>query len=515
MEKRKLYLINPRSSGTDMYHVDLVPSAVGIADAALVTVAALAPADKFEIRICDEVVEDVDLDYPADYVGFTGKFGQGPRMCELASRFRQRNVPVIFGGPHASLAPDDMRPHCDVLVRGELEPIAERFFDDLYRGTVAREYVGVRESLAASPVPRWDLYPNTRTLVGALQTSRGCPFECEFCDVIVYLGRKQRHKDVAQVLRELDTLYSLGYRQVFLADDNLTVYRKRAKDLLRALAAWNSGVDEPVSFATQLSIEVSDDEEILELLRAAGLECVYIGIESSNEDALKETKKRQNVGLDLVECTDRFSRHGLMVFAGLIAGFDSDGPDIFQRHLEFADRTAIPIFHVAPLIAPHGTELRRRMAAEGRLRPDERSGDRYVKVLPSNIVPARMTEQDLARGIHWLVRELYAPERFKRRVFKMIDSMPHVPNARAQVDSRRITVEASLAAQRYLRGNPDSWAAYREILTAGAAKPAVRGAVGNALFTWAQRLKHLEEWDRELGAPLRSAANRASTLESL
>src|SRR5207244_8733146 len=125
------------------------------------------------------------------------------------------------------------------LVKGELESIAERFFDDLYTGRYEREYIGQRGAIQASPVPRWDLYPNDRALCGTLQTSRGCPFECDFCDVIVYLGRKQSHKTVEQVLAELEVLHRLGYRRVMLADDNLTVYRARARELLRALAAWN------------------------------------------------------------------------------------------------------------------------------------------------------------------------------------------------------------------------------------------------------------------------------------
>src|SRR5262249_45882554 len=148
---------------------------------------------------------------------------------------RRRGVKVIIGGPYASLSPDVLRPHCDILVIGEMEEIAEELFADLRNGYAKEEYVGARPDLGRSPLPRWDLYPNDRAIMGTVQTSRGCPFDCDFCDVIQYLGQKQRHKSTAQVLGELDVVYRFGYRQIFLADDNFTIHRSRTKELLVAL----------------------------------------------------------------------------------------------------------------------------------------------------------------------------------------------------------------------------------------------------------------------------------------
>lgn len=499
--RRKIYLIHPKRPYADQYGADLILNAVAIADAALTTVAALAPADKFEFKICEEQVESVDYDYPADYVGITGKYGQGPRMLEIARCFRQRGVPVIMGGPYATLAPEEVRADCDVLVKGEFEGIADEFFDDLYRGAYKDEYVGPRGAIQQSPVPRWDLYPNERALCGTLQTSRGCPFECEFCDVIVYLGRKQTHKTVSQVLAELEVLYRAGYRKVILADDNLTVYRARARELLRALGAWNAAVDEPVSFATQVSIDIATDDEMLELMAAASLRSVFVGIETPNQDALKETKKRQNVGVDMAERCERFVRHGIMVAAGIIVGFDSDTTDIFPQVVDFAMRTPVPNFNVSPLNAMHGTPLRARMEREGRLYQDVRT-DTFAR----NIVPARMSIEQLAAGVHWLTASLLEPERFLQRVLRMIELFPVENVAKRRTVRRAVVVDAMLSCHRLLRSRPDTAAAFQRILEAARHKPLAREAALEACFQWAQRMQILRDYEALppalVGAPL-------------
>src|SRR6185295_6724511 len=200
----------------------------------------------FEIRLCDENISAVDFNCDADYVGITGKINQRQRMIAIAREFRRRGKTVLIGGPYASLSP------------GEIEDIRERLFADLEQRRPQPEYVGTRPDLASSPVPRWDLYPNDHAIAGTLQTSRGCPFECEFCDVIQYLGRRQRHKPESLVLAELEALYRAGYRSAFLADDNFTVIRHRAKGLLAAIRGWQR--DKGMDLITQVSIEAARDQ---------------------------------------------------------------------------------------------------------------------------------------------------------------------------------------------------------------------------------------------------------------
>jgi hypothetical protein len=487
VSKRKLYLIHPKHDESSFLEVDMVRGAVGIANAAIATVAALAPADKFEVRLCEEEVEPVDFDYPADFVGITGKHGQGGRMRWLGAQFRARGVPVLFGGPHATLAPEEVRGSCDVLVRGELEPIAQKLFDDLYRGDYQDDYFGPQAALDQSPVPRWDLYPNARAMTGSLQTSRGCPFECEFCDVIQYVGRKQRHKSVAQVVSELDLLYQSGFRRVFLADDNLTVFRKRAKELLLGIAEWNAKQAEPVSFATQLSIEVSEDAEMLELIAKANLHSVFIGIETPNQDSLRETKKRQNLAVDMVDRAERFARVGVQVVAGSIVGFDHDQPDIFERHLEFAMRSPIAVFNIAALYAAHATPLRARMQREGRLLP----AGVAVGNATTNIQPVHMSLAQLQQGLTWLSQQIYAPENFSKRLLRMIELFPEGGQA-WHASNRPVDAEAALASHAALaNGSPEHSRALARILRAMRDKPSARPAAMYALLNWAQQQHNL------------------------
>jgi radical SAM superfamily enzyme YgiQ (UPF0313 family) len=416
-----LYLINPASDfatsfGADTLAAAGLPAAALMGDLSTATLAALAP-DDFTIELCDETLGPVDFDHPADWIGITGKINQRRRLTLIADEFRRRGRRVVIGGPLASLSPDRLRPHCDVLVRGEVEDLAAELFSDLRGGRPRAEYVGDRPDLARSPPPRWDLYPNRRALLGVLQTSRGCPFECEFCDVIQYLGRKQRHKPVGSVLTELDALHAVGYRAVFLADDNFTVHRRRAKELLDAIATWRRR--QPTDLITQVSIDAARDPELLEMCVAAGLTEVFIGIETPNEASLRETKKRQNLHLDLVAATDRFLESGIAVIGGMIVGFDADGPDVFQRQYEFAMATGVPIFSLGALVAPEATPLHARMAREGRLVPD--GANVYGTPWTSNIRPHGMTSEQMRDGLRWLANALYAPAAFGERLLRFID----------------------------------------------------------------------------------------------
>ena len=222
-----LYLINPACDvptyhSGDVFAASGMAAATSVADLATTTVAAMAPED-VHVAICDEDIEPADLSTSADIVGLTGKVTQLGRMIALAAKYRARGKTVLIGGSYASLDPEALRPHCDILVRGELEDIAGGLFNDLKERRVEGGLRGGRPALTSSPIPRWDLYRNDRALLGCVQTSRGCPYQCEFCDVIEYLGRKQRFKGVGQVLAELDVLKASGYRRILISDDNFTV----------------------------------------------------------------------------------------------------------------------------------------------------------------------------------------------------------------------------------------------------------------------------------------------------
>ncbi len=426
---RSIYLINPAADlptylGAEVYAGWCgTPRATFIADLAVPTVAGMAPQD-FDLVLCDQNIEPIDFETPADLIAITGKVSQFGNMRRIAAEFRSRGKTILMGGPLASLSPEMVRPHCDILVQGEMEEISPGLFSDLRCGKWRDEYVGTRPDLSLCNLPDWSRYPNDRALVGTVQTSRGCPFSCEFCDVIQYLGRKQRHKPISLVLDELDQLYRLGYRGVLLADDNFTVHRSRAKEILQALGHWNRGrTDGRMKFMTQVSIDAARDEELLQLCAQAGIVGVFIGIESPNEESLRETKKRQNVGIDMRERILRFIDHGMVVYGGMIVGFDCDGPDIFDRQYEFAMTTPIPVFTLGALVAPPSTPLFRRLADEGRLALQ--GADGAVEACPweTNIVPVQMTRDELKKGLRSLCNRLYQPAAFRQRVEFLIDRL--------------------------------------------------------------------------------------------
>lgn len=421
-----IYLINPAGEiptyfGAEVFEAQGLRPATFIADLALPTLAALLPAG-FRLRLCDEHLEPVDFDDESSFVGVTGKITQWSRMRAIAERFRARGKTVIIGGPFASLCPDLARPYCDILVVGEIEDIAEQFFADLENGNWKDEYRGGRPDLTRTPVPRWDLYPNDRAIMGTLQTSRGCPFECEFCDAIQYLGRKQRHKPIPRVIEELQNLYRHGYRSVFLADDNFPVFRAHAKELLAATRDWNRLQTRGfVGFSAQVSIDAARDEELVRLCAEAGIRGVFVGIETPNEDSLRETKKRQNLRIDMLEQIQRFLDHGMQVTAGMIVGFDSDGPDIFRRQYEFAMSSPIPIFSAGALVAPAATPLHARLEKAGRLVPE--GSEVAANPWMTNIVPKQMTREELIEGVKWLAGELYRPSALLQRIGQFADRL--------------------------------------------------------------------------------------------
>ncbi len=494
---KSIYLVNPAADFPTYFGAEMV-EAWGLTPAALIgelaipTVAAMVP-ESFDLRLCDENLTRIDFETPADFVAITGKVSQWGRMRRIAREFRERGRTVILGGPFASLCPEVVGEHCDILVRGEIEEIAAGFFADLESSSWKEEYVGTRPSLDLTPPARWDLYPNDQVLLGSVQTSRGCPFQCEFCDVIEYLGRMQRHKPVAGVLRELDDLYRLGYRSVFLCDDNFTVARGRAKELLCALASWNRKLEHGhLTFSTQLSIDAARDDELIGLCAEAGLIQAFVGIETPNMDSLRASKKRQNMGVNLVDQIGKLYDRGIMIIAGMIVGFDNDGHDIFERQYEFATQAAIPIVTLGSLVAPAATPLHERLKAEGRLVADGSE----VAAMPwsTNIVPSRMSREELLRGVRWLANRLYAPQEFGDRLLRFIARVGerrdprHLSQQRCcGQESLRPVEQSGRAIVRRLTalGLEEARMAYR-VFGAVSKKPQVFEYARAALFQYAQ-----------------------------
>lgn len=471
-----IYLVAPRSDYPTYYTLEMVAAAglepvASIGDLTLATVAALVP-DGWDVAVCLEEVSSVDYDTPASFVGITGKVNQLGRMRTVADEFRRRGKTVIMGGPHATLHPESLRASCDVLVRGELEAIAPQLFADLESGAWQGEYFGGPADLATTPVPRWDLCPNDSILIGSMQTTRGCPHDCEFCAVGSYAGRKLRHKSPAQIVAELDSLYRLGYRGAFLCDDNLTGHPRRSREILEAIRQWNdSRTDGRMTFSTQLSIDVVERDDLLSLCRSAGVAKAFIGIETPSEEALAQAKKTPNVGRPMIDVVRRFAEEGVSVTSGVIVGFDSDDRTIFERHEEFWRATAVPQLSVGALVALPGTPLRNRLAEEGRL--DDRADEAIGIPWFTNIVPKGMSSSELRDGLEWLCGQLYRPDAYADRVVRHLRDLVLQPT-----DADRGPSPDGLAGQRLARFR----GTFEQALARAAdADPAVRDCIGQIL----------------------------------
>jgi radical SAM superfamily enzyme YgiQ (UPF0313 family) len=344
--------------------------------------------------------------------------------------------------------------------------------------------------LRTSPIPAWDLYDNDRALIGIAQTSRGCPFECNFCDVIQYVGRAQRHKTNEQVIAEVQKLYDVGYNRIFLADDNFTVYRKRAASLLEALGAWNGRDGRGyVTFHTQVSIDIATDDRMLELCAEAGLTNLFIGVETVNEESLKESLKRQNVAVDMKARISNVVSHGIEPIAGLMVGFDADSRKIFEQQYDFAMQLPIGTFKVSSLSAPVGTPLYQEMLKAGRIAVDEdrlqyQTGDQLA-----NIHPAQMTREELYIGARWLTNRLYRPEGFWTRLQAMVPllsasplparSHPHTPPGRAR--SQRLFLEMMTGMR---RRDPAIARVLEDVAELMRERPDIRERIADILHSW-------------------------------
>jgi radical SAM superfamily enzyme YgiQ (UPF0313 family) len=378
---------------------------------ALPTVAALTPPEH-SVTILDENVERLRFDADVDVVGLTGYIVHAERMEEIGREFRRRGKLVVVGGPYASLCPEQVATWADVVFVGEAELTWTHFLEDYAARRPQRIYrADGGADVRQSPRPRFEALRIDRYRAATVQFSRGCPYDCEFCNVTLLYGRRPRTKTSAQFLAELESLRQLGVTNVFVTDDNFVGHRKQARELLREIVSWQDRHGHPLEFLTQASINVADDEELLNLLRDANFTSLFVGIESPRAASLAEANKSHNLRRDLVAAVRRIQLAGIDVMAGMIVGFDNDDPSIFEEHLRFAEEAAIPISMTGLLNALPGTRLHQRLFASGRLM-GEGTGDQFRF---TNVVPAGMSTRDLYAGYRRLLHSLYSYRSFRGR----------------------------------------------------------------------------------------------------
>ncbi len=380
----------------------------------LMTVAALLPAS-WDKRLIDTNVErlkDSDLAW-ADVVLLSGMHVQHENLVSIVRRCRAQGVRTVVGGPIASsLSAAELE--ADHIVIGEAEGILAGLAADLEIGCARPIYQAAeRPSLDRTPVPDFSLIRMERYSTMTVQYSRGCPFNCEFCDIIEIYGRRPRIKLIPQVLAEFDQLYSLGWRgPVFIVDDNFIGNKARVRDLLVALAVWQGEHRYPFRLITEASLNLSDDSDLLQAMKEAGFASVFLGIETPDESSLAAANKHQNTRRDLLSSIAVIQSYSIEVMGGFILGFDTDRDDIFDRLVDFIQKSAIPIAMVGLLQAMPGTQLHRRLTREGRIL---HAGGGNNTGCELNFLP-RMNPHRLVEGYRSVLRRIYSREAYYERV---------------------------------------------------------------------------------------------------
>jgi radical SAM superfamily enzyme YgiQ (UPF0313 family) len=388
----------------------------------LMTVSGLLPRS-CERRLVDLNVERLKTSQIewADMVFITGMLAQKKSLHETVERCRKLGKIIVLGGPYVTSTIEEL-PYADHIFQGEAETTLPQFFRDLESGTAKRTYKAPeRPPMSLAPIADFGLVNMKKYSNMSIQYSRGCPFSCEFCDIIEIYGRVPRTKSNQQVIAEFDELYRLGWRgPLFIVDDNFIGNKKHVRMLMPDLIQWQKKHGYPFSLLTEASVNLADDEDLLMGMKEAGFRRVFLGIETPVEESLREAQKSQNRG-NLLDSVRRIQSHGMEVMAGFIVGFDNDPEDIFERQIEFIRESAIPLAMVGMLNALPDTQLWKRLEKEGRLLGDDATGNNTIATV--NFIP-KMDVDTLIAGYQRIMRTIYKPSEYYRRA---LDSLQRVP----------------------------------------------------------------------------------------
>ena len=395
------------------------------------TVAAMLP-DHWEKRVVDMNVRNIkedDIKW-ADYVFISAMVAQQNSAREVVNWCKTMDTKTVGGGPLFFSYSNDFS-DMDHIVVGEGEAILPKFLEDLENG-VADHFYHSKEhpSLESSPVPSWELIRFKDYVTMSIQYSRGCPYNCEFCDIIVMNGRIPRTKSNDQILTELESLYRRGWKgSVFIVDDNFIGNKKKVKSLLREVIVWQEEHKRPFSFFTEASVDLAEDPELMDLMVEAGFNKVFLGLETPAEESLQECGKKQNLKRNLSESVRIIQKHGLNVMGGFIIGFDNDPMDIFQRQVEFIQNNGVVTAMIGLLTALPGTRLYQRLQREGRLL-FKSSGNNTDICGSLNFIP-KMDRESILKGYQWVMDTLYSPEQYYERILNFLKY--YQPKAKSKI----------------------------------------------------------------------------------
>jgi radical SAM superfamily enzyme YgiQ (UPF0313 family) len=434
--KKKILLVYPEIPSTywGMKHaLAFINKKASTIPLGLITVAALLPSD-YELKLVDMNVSKLRRNdiIGCDLVMISAMIVQSTSFAEVVKLCRECGVKVAAGGPYPTTS-YKMISDVDYFILNEAEITLAPFIRDFEAGSPEHVYSTVEKpDITKTPVPRYDLLKIKKYNNLALQNSRGCPFNCEFCDIIELFGRIPRLKNPSQFSNELTAVYKTGFRgSVFIVDDNFIGNRTKVVALLREIIDWQKTYNKPFTFFTEASINLAADDEMLELMRKAGFDMVFTGIETPDSESLYGCHKTQNLKTDLLESVKKIQKNGIEVSAGFIVGFDSDKDDIFDRQIEFIQRSGVSMAMVGLLTALPGTQLYRRLKEEGRLKASVSASGNNTHDLQMNFEPI-MPESKLVDGYERILREVYSPKKYFERSAQFIKRLPSkkTPNFR-------------------------------------------------------------------------------------
>lgn len=410
----------------------------------LLTVAALLP-ENFQVRLIDMNVEDLSLSdlENTDLVFISAMIVQKSSFHEVVALCNEMEVPVVAGGPYPTTSYKEIA-GVDYFVLNEGEITIPLFLEDYRQGKAKHIYEDLRKpDIQKSPVPRFDLIRIHDYATMALQNSRGCPFNCEFCDIIEMFGRNPRYKLPEQVCDELNAIAATNYQgPLFIVDDNFIGNKRKVKELLKSLISWQKEHGYPFSLFTEASIDLAGDDELLDLFVQAGFDMVFIGLETPDEEILRQSNKSQNLRMDLVAAVDKIQRKGIEVLAGFILGFDNEEDDIFDRQIKFIQSSSISMAMIGLMLALPNTQLYRRLEAEGRLL--SASSGNNTHELDLNFVPT-MPKEQLVDGYKQVLQTIYKPKNYFKRT---IDFIHKLPRTRSNLPSERNIIRDVIALLR-------------------------------------------------------------------
>lgn len=415
----EIVIINPRfeTSFWGLEHsIPLLGKRANLPVACLPLLAALAPKHH-NVTLIDENVEAINMDAvaKADIVAITGMCVQRVRMKEILEELKARNVFTVVGGSFVTVEKNYFDHLADVVFLGEADETWPQFLQEWERGEHKNRYEqAAKTDMTKLPPPRLDLLKTDRYMYGSMQISRGCPFQCEFCDIIVTFGRRPRLKTSEQVIKELDTFLENNLRLIFVVDDNLIGNKKEIKPVLREIIKWQQAHGYPLTFFTEASLDLAEDDELMQLMAEAYFQSVFVGIESPNEESLKETKKYQNVRPTAGSIMDRIHRiqdNGIDVWCGMILGFDHDDPSAFKLMPQFLQESRIAHALIGLLHAIPTTPLYARLKEEGRLDESE-----DFMEFGTNVLPLQMGREELRNGYVGVMKEVYEVDSYFQRL---------------------------------------------------------------------------------------------------